>query len=107
MTPTDEELNLAAAILCGYSYCHHCQSGPDEPCTITVPDYCMFEFNIPELLATIPEEFEPWVRYQNHLEELVNRHDGFLWKHCHTAPPKMKVIAALKTMGAWKEEWDG
>jgi len=42
---------------CGYSYCHHCQDGPDRPCEIHVPEYTNSLILMWDVVAKLKEDF--------------------------------------------------
>lgn len=50
---------------CGYSYCHHCQDEPDEPCIKEVPEYTNSLIRMWEVVAKLKEDFIVEIRIKS------------------------------------------
>jgi len=100
--PTDEQLNRAAAELCGYSIYY-------AEAWATVPNFCTNRNALPELWNVIEangtsEVFLNSLWHQ--MQTLHTDYDRFSQWYLATAPPKMHVIAALISCMAWLADWE-
>lgn len=111
--PTDEELNRVAAEVCGWvpipeeedGWTNGTQKRWPRP-----PDYTTDRNALPELLGKVrlydPDDFGYELQHQIWPEiEEFGEFDGDELISVLVAPCRLVVIAALKALNAWKEEW--
>jgi hypothetical protein len=106
--PTDEELNRVAAEVCGYSVFPDTQTIMPQAMSCIrqsdCPDYCNDRNALPELWEKV-EEAAKIVRFFQVLAEDCMNSGPSMW-HRFTTSPRKHVIAALKALDKWPDEWE-